>query len=545
MSSLTFSKGTIFASRYEIVRCIAQGGMGAVYEVVHIETERHRALKVMLPNFLQNEDMRARFRQEARVTARIASEYIVDVLDAGIDDATQMPFLVMELLEGEEIEHRLKRLSRFEPHEAITYLHQASLALDKTHRASIVHRDLKPGNLFLTEREDGSPRVKVLDFGIAKLVAEGATGPATKVIGTPLYMAPEQFQVGVRIGPPVDIFALGMIAFTLLTGLPYWYDEAARAASPHALYVAIMQGPKVPACARAMSRGVILPDAFDAWFAKVTAYAPHERFRTASSAIIALGEVFGVSIAQRSSSLSGAEPKRIPRPPSPSPLASTEVARAPQPHPPERASDAGPAGPISLSANVTVPLPRAAVGAPPLLAEADSGPPGGRASHTSSPALGVPANSTTSAVSHAVPAASNARKPSTALALAVCASVIFAIIVGSALLMRMKSGGDPESSTDAASAVPERGAPAGSATAVSSLELPRPARAAEIEPSASQRSHATPPIESSRAPAVPTSSAKPEAAPSVKPTEQPAPVQKPTTTAKPPPPKRVPRIEYD
>ena len=136
------------------------------------------------------------------------------------------------------------------PHEVVTYLHQASLALDKTHRASIVHRDLKPGNLFLTERADGSPCIKLLDFGIAKLVAEGATGPATQLLGTPLYMAPEQYQVGSKLSPAVDIFALGMIAFTLLTGSAYWQEEAVGAGSVYALIATVINGPREAPCAR-------------------------------------------------------------------------------------------------------------------------------------------------------------------------------------------------------------------------------------------------------------------------------------------------------
>jgi serine/threonine protein kinase len=145
MSLISLAEGSVFAGRYRIVRSIAQGGMGAVYEVVHTETQRRRALKVMLPNMLQSQDMRDRFRQEACVTANIESDYIVDVLDAGIDEKTQMPFLVMELLRGEELDKRLKREGRLDPREAVTYLHHVALALDKTHRASIVHRDLKPG----------------------------------------------------------------------------------------------------------------------------------------------------------------------------------------------------------------------------------------------------------------------------------------------------------------------------------------------------------------------------------------------------------------
>src|SRR5262249_20307572 len=155
-------------------RAIASGGMGAVYEVVHLETNRRRALKVMLPHVIESDDLRERFRLEARVAAEIESEFIVDVFDAGYDLATRMPYLVMELLRGEELGTRLKRLRRLDPAEVVTIVHQTSLALDKTHRASIVHRDLKPQNLFLCEREDGPPRIKVLDFGVAKIVAESA-----------------------------------------------------------------------------------------------------------------------------------------------------------------------------------------------------------------------------------------------------------------------------------------------------------------------------------------------------------------------------------
>src|SRR5690242_19458222 len=116
--------GQIFAGRYRIVRRIAAGGMGEVYEVVHLETERHRALKVMHASILGSDDLRERFRREARVAAHIQSEFIVDVFDAGVDDATGAPFLVMELLQGEDLSKRLKRMGRFPPSEALMYLHQ-------------------------------------------------------------------------------------------------------------------------------------------------------------------------------------------------------------------------------------------------------------------------------------------------------------------------------------------------------------------------------------------------------------------------------------
>src|SRR5262245_48183977 len=106
MSPGGLPEAAVFAGRYRVVRCIAVGGMGAVYEVVHLETERRRALKVMHPHFIPSDEMRARFRQEARVAARVESAHLVDVFDAGIDETTGMPFLVMELLHGEELGER-------------------------------------------------------------------------------------------------------------------------------------------------------------------------------------------------------------------------------------------------------------------------------------------------------------------------------------------------------------------------------------------------------------------------------------------------------
>ncbi|MFT3768277.1 MAG: protein kinase [Minicystis sp.] len=141
--SVALSEGSVFGSRYRVVRRIAMGGMGAVYEVQHLETDRRLALKVMLPHIVQSAEMQARFRREARVAAQVESEHIVDVLDAGVDDATGMPFMVMELLRGEELSKALVRARRFDPADTLTVLHQASLALDKTHRSHIVHRDLE------------------------------------------------------------------------------------------------------------------------------------------------------------------------------------------------------------------------------------------------------------------------------------------------------------------------------------------------------------------------------------------------------------------
>lgn len=292
MSRLSLEEGTIFGAKYRIIRCIAAGGMGAVYEVEHTQTERRRALKVMLPELVHNPTMRERFQLEARVAAHIESDFIVDVVDAGIDDDTGFPFLVMELLRGEDLRARIRRDGPMPPHEVILYLHQTALALDKTHKAFIVHRDLKPENLFLNDREDGAPRVKILDFGIAKIVAETAThGNMTRdVMGTPLYMSPEQFDVSQKVSPATDIYALGMIAFTLLVGKAYWLDHLQAAGNLLAFMRRVNDGLPEPASVRAARCGVALPQAFDAWFARATALSPIDRFETASSAVLQLAD---------------------------------------------------------------------------------------------------------------------------------------------------------------------------------------------------------------------------------------------------------------
>lgn len=292
---ISLAPGSIFAQRYRIVRLIGQGGMGAVFEVVHVETERRCALKVMQPNMVDNEAMRARFRQEAKVAALVNSEHIVDVYDAGFDEGTQMPFLVMELLSGYELRQKLKKDGKFTPAEVALYLHQTALALEKTHRQNIIHRDLKPENLFLTFRENGSPHVKILDFGVAKFMTESASHTsATRDVGTPLFMAPEQFTMGAKPSAQTDIYALGMIAYHFLTGVSYWADDHGAAATIYAFAIHVVQGiPEAPTI-RARRRGVNLPPAFDTWFARAAARNPEQRFQSALTAAAELADALGV-----------------------------------------------------------------------------------------------------------------------------------------------------------------------------------------------------------------------------------------------------------
>jgi serine/threonine-protein kinase len=287
--------GTLLHARYRVMRCIKTGSMGAVYEVLDCKTDSRRALKVMLPNVIEDEDLRSRFEREATITGQIESDHIVQVFDAGVDPLTGTPFLVMELLRGEELGTLARRRRVLPQAEVFTYLFQAVLALDKTHAAGIVHRDLKPDNMFVTQRDDGSPCVKILDFGIAKVVAQSQQGFTTKMIGTPLYMSPEQFR-GDTIGPQADLYALGHIAYRLLVGESYWLQDSRALGSIYSLMRRIMQGPKEPPSVRAARRtGVILPPAFDKWFMKATAPRAQDRFESAMVAVAELGEALGIA----------------------------------------------------------------------------------------------------------------------------------------------------------------------------------------------------------------------------------------------------------
>ena len=292
---MSLPEGSVFAGRYRVVRAIAAGGMGAVYEVVHIETEAVRALKVMRPEIVGKPDLERRFRQEAKVAAKIDSEFVVEVFDAGIDDATRMPFLVMEFLRGEELAERIKRTGAMSPDQALAFLGQIAGALDKSHAANVVHRDLKPENIFVTTRDNGDPHIKVLDFGIAKIIEGTQHGKPTRNLGTPLFMAPEQFKVGAPIKPHTDVFAFGMLAYALLVGDSYWFDEASAEKNVFKFVATAMKGPQESAVARAKRRGIELPAAFQPWFARVTAHDGAQRFASAGEAFASLEQVFAAT----------------------------------------------------------------------------------------------------------------------------------------------------------------------------------------------------------------------------------------------------------
>ncbi|HEU4408832.1 MAG TPA: protein kinase [Polyangiaceae bacterium] len=296
MKALAFARlppETLFHGRYRVIRRLKAGGVGAVYEVVDEITGRRRALKIMLPAALESADLRARFAREARITGDVESDHIVQVFDAGVEAGSGAPFLVMELLRGEELGALCARRGPLPPAEALLYLSQIAHALEKTHAAGVIHRDLKPENVFVTSRDDGTVCVKILDFGLAKAVAPGDAAPPTVLMGTPLYMAPEQFRGDGRVGPGADIYALAHLAYVLLAGAPYWLAEAKATSSAFVLFQKIMAGlPEAPS-ARAARRGVRLPPGFDAWFRRATEVEPARRLDRATAAVAELAEALG------------------------------------------------------------------------------------------------------------------------------------------------------------------------------------------------------------------------------------------------------------
>jgi serine/threonine-protein kinase len=201
-----------------------------------------------------------------------------------------VPILVMELLDGRDLGTELKRRGAIPAGEVVLYLRQVARALDKAHALGIIHRDLKPANLYLTQRDDGTPLVKILDFGIAKL-ADGVSGELTQdgtIFGTPWYMSPEQARgQASKVGPSIDLWALGLIAFRLLTGRNYWTAEGMAA-----LIGQIVYDPMPPPSQMAPHLG----PRFDEWFARACNREVELRFTSASEEIKQLAEALGVSV---------------------------------------------------------------------------------------------------------------------------------------------------------------------------------------------------------------------------------------------------------
>jgi serine/threonine-protein kinase len=214
-----FERGTVLLGKYRVESVLGRGGMAVVLKVVHVHLEEELAVKVLLPERAVSDDVTARFLREAQFAARLRGEHVARVSDVGVlPDG--LPFMVMEYLRGIDLCGEIARRGILSPGQAVDYLLQACEALAEAHALGIVHRDIKPANLFLTARPDGSPLIKVLDFGISKTPLHvAALATRTEVVmGTPGYMSPEQMKASKDVDARTDLWALGVVLYECLSG---------------------------------------------------------------------------------------------------------------------------------------------------------------------------------------------------------------------------------------------------------------------------------------------------------------------------------------
>jgi serine/threonine-protein kinase len=221
----TRNTSALVAGRYQLLSLLGEGGMGAVYEAEHVELGKRVAVKLL--NFVAgtHDELVARFKQEARSVSALEDDHIVQVFDAG-EDPEHGLFMVMERLRGEDLEHVLLSRGRLGFRFACGIIYQVCLGLESAHARRLVHRDLKPANIFLAQARGDGVRVKIVDFGLAKVLAEasgttrGALTRAGVTLGTPEYMAPEQALALDGVDERVDIYALGAVLYEAIVGEP-------------------------------------------------------------------------------------------------------------------------------------------------------------------------------------------------------------------------------------------------------------------------------------------------------------------------------------
>jgi serine/threonine-protein kinase len=262
--------GTVLEGAYRITRLIGEGGMGAVYEAMQLRLNKRVAVKLMARDLAANREALARFHREAEITSHLGHPHLVTVFDFGQAESGE-PYLVMEYLEGEDLDHRLRRVGRLPIETVVHVVRQVASALNAAHDQGVVHRDLKPGNVFLVQVPGEPDFVKVLDFGISKMkAARTQLTSASAVMGTPNYMSPEQ-ATGMLddIDHHADQWALACIAWEMLLGrCPFVADETAALLyqiinlDPHPL------APRVPG----------LPPAVETALRRALRKKPAERF---------------------------------------------------------------------------------------------------------------------------------------------------------------------------------------------------------------------------------------------------------------------------
>ncbi len=279
--------GAAFGGKYRLERPLAQGGMGAIWVAWQSGLERRVAVKFMARELSSSSLARARFDREARAAAQLRTPHVVLVHDHGIEDDT--PYIVMELLEGEDLNSRLRRTRRLPLADTARVAFQVAKALRRAQEAGLVHRDLKPANVFLAH-EDGDEVVKILDFGVARLAEQhGDGGESTRsgvVVGSPHYMSPEQARGLQAVDHRSDLWALAVILFRAVTGaVPFPGNELGD------IIIRVWNDP-APAPSELAPD---LPPALDAFFARALAKSPADRYQTAPELAAAFAQAAGVA----------------------------------------------------------------------------------------------------------------------------------------------------------------------------------------------------------------------------------------------------------
>jgi serine/threonine-protein kinase len=284
--------GSLVGGKYRVERVLGEGGMAVVFEATHLQLGQRVAIKVLVGESAQATEVLERFKREAQIAAQLPGDHIARVTDLGLTAAGD-PFLVMELLVGRDLEAELQVVGRLPVDVAVDYILQACEGVAEAHAAGLVHRDLKPGNLFLIRRRDGSPVIKVLDFGISKAAPGQGDQALTKTatnFGTPLYMSPEQIQSAKHVDARSDQHALAAILYAMVTGRPPFDAESLTA-------LAVVIATQAPTPARALRRDV--PAGLDAALGRALSKRPIDRFPDLASFAAAIAP-FGTASAQAS-----------------------------------------------------------------------------------------------------------------------------------------------------------------------------------------------------------------------------------------------------
>jgi serine/threonine protein kinase len=281
---MRFAVGSMVGANLRLARKLGEGGMGSVWVADHLTLETQVAVKFMSETLVKDGEAIARFNKEATAAARVKSRHVVQTLDSGLT-GDGIPFIVMELLSGEDLGGRLARVGTLSVHETETLVRQTCKALAQAHAQGIVHRDIKPENIFFTE-SDGEPVIKILDFGIAKRLGTESffATSAGALMGTPLYMSPEQIMGSTDVRDASDLWSLGVVAYQALTGkLPFTGETLGS------IIVAVNQAVHV-APSRVRED---LPQGIDDWMARALAREPAERFASARDMADQLGVALG------------------------------------------------------------------------------------------------------------------------------------------------------------------------------------------------------------------------------------------------------------